>query len=188
MEDSFMNDAKEDTARRQEVERILEERARDLSRPPKQKTDTLGESHELLVLGVGSELYGIHLGSVQEIQILRGLAPVPGTPKFWAGLINLRGRLVPALDLPAYLGLPVATDQAFTKIVVVAQADLIVALLVHEVKGVRRLPKDAIQPSVKNSRQSGAEVVTGITADLISVLDLNVLLGDSRLVVDEAAF
>ncbi len=180
------NGAKED-AGRNDVDRILEERARDLARPPKQKTDTLGESHELLVLGVGSELYGIHLGSVQEIQILRGLAPVPGTPKFWAGLINLRGRLVPALNLPVYLGLQVPPDLAFAKIVVVAQADLIVALLVHEVKGVRRLAKEAIQP-VKNSRQSGAEVVTGITTDLISVLDLNMLLSDSKLVVDEAAF
>jgi purine-binding chemotaxis protein CheW len=180
------NNSKEDNAR-SEVDRILEERARDLARLPKQKTETRGESHELLVLAVGSELYGIHLGSVQEIQLLRGMAPVPGTPKFWAGLINLRGRLVPALDLPVYLGLQIPPEMAFAKIVVVAQNDLIVALLVHEVKGVRRLAKEAIQP-VKNSRQSKAEVVTGITADLISVLDLNVLMSDPRLVVDEAAF
>ncbi len=152
---------------------------------PKQKTSAPGTSHELLILGVGEELFGVNIESVQEIQILKGLTPVPGTPKFWAGLINLRGRLVPALDLHSYLALPGINGASYSKIVVVTGAGLTVALFVHEVKGARRFAKEAIQPPVRNASRQGVEVITGITADLISVLDLNALLSDPRIAVGE---
>ena len=169
-----------------DVQRILEERARDLGRLPKQHARTPGASQELLILGVGDELFGVNIEYVQEIQILRGLTPVPGIPDFWAGLINLRGRLVPALDLRKYLELPVRGTAAYTKIVVITGSGLTVAMFVQEVKGSRRFATDAIRPPVREVLNHGVQVVTGITSDLISVLDLDALLGDPRLAVGAA--
>jgi purine-binding chemotaxis protein CheW len=173
------------TQTEKDIQRILEERARDLGRVPKQKVQDAGGSHELLILGIGDELFGVNIESVQEIQMLKILTPVPGTPKFWAGLINLRGRLVPSLDLRAYLEL---TDKAlppYTKIVVINEAGIALAMLVHEVKGARRFAKESLRPPVKDTAREGVGIISGITVDLISVLDLNALLADPRLSVGE---
>jgi len=179
------------TQAEKEIQRILEDRARELARLPKQKTKTGGEIQEFLILEVGNEFYGVHIENVQEIQLLKGLAPVPGTPDFWAGLINLRGRLVPALDLRRYMGLVQkgagggSAGSGYSRVVIVNVSDLLIALLVHEVNDVRRFGNDSLRPPVKDMTRTTSAVVTAITPDLISILDLGAILADPRIVVDE---
>ena len=86
-----------------QVQRILEARARELSREP--EADARGDTVELVVLALGPERYGVAGQLVQAIHPLSGLTSVPGLPAFWAGLVNLRGRLYPVLNLRRYLGL-----------------------------------------------------------------------------------
>src|SRR5688572_24011231 len=85
------------------VQSILLARARELARPP--QAETRGETVELVVLALGAERYGVSSQNVQAVHALAGLTPAPGLPPFWAGLVNLRGRLVPVLNLRRYLGL-----------------------------------------------------------------------------------
>src|SRR5213596_3225996 len=92
------------TAGADHIRRVLEERARLLARAPEPASTE--PTQDLLVLAVGAERYGIELRWVQEIQPLSGLTAVPGTPAFWAGVVSLRGRLHPVLDLRRYLALP----------------------------------------------------------------------------------
>ena len=88
----------------EDAQRILEARARRLAQPP--DAPIAGEMLELVILALGTERLGVDVRHVQEIQPLGELTPVPGVAAFWAGLINLRGRLYPVLDLRRYLGLP----------------------------------------------------------------------------------
>ncbi len=176
------------TLTEKEIQRILEDRARELARLPKLKGAAGVAIQEFLILEVGNEFYGVHIESVQEIQMLKGLAAVPGTPDFWAGLINLRGRLVAAMDLRCYLGLAQrgsAANAAYSRVVIVNVADMLIALLVNEVKNVRRFGNDSLRPPVKDLGRTAAGIVTAITPDLISILDLDALLADSRIMVDE---
>ena len=174
-----MTDAPLDTDRTQ---RILEARARELAREP--EADARGDTLELVVLSLGQERYGVASQLVQAIHPLAGLTPVPGLPAFWAGLVNLRGRLYPVLNLRRYLGLA-GEAPANGKLALVAAAGLSVALWVDEVPEVRQVPLAQIGPHLSEALedQAGAAGRHGLTPDFLAVLDLEALLADARLVV-----
>jgi purine-binding chemotaxis protein CheW len=164
------------------IERILEERAQALARVP--AAEAVQDKAELVVLAVGAERYGIDILKVQTIQALTGLARVPGLPGFWAGLVNLRGGLYPVLNLRRYLALPGQPPEG-GKVVLVAGAGLNVAVWVDDVLEIRRVPHAQIGAPLADAAtaaQRGAGV-RGVTPDLLVVLDLEILLGDPRLLV-----
>lgn len=169
------------------LQRILEERAQALARTP--HVETPDETVELVVLALGPERYGVDVEHVQEIQPLAGLTSVPGLPFFWAGVVNLRGRLYPILNLRRYLELPEAAPVEGSKVVLVAAANLNVALLVDDVPEVRQVPQAQIGLPLTDAASARRETqnVRGVTPDLLAVLDLEALLADARLVVQEQA-
>src|SRR5258706_9217812 len=123
------------------IDRVLEERARALAQVP--PAETAGDESELVVLALGAERYGLDILQVQSIQPLAGLARVPGLPPFWAGLVNLRGRLYPVLNLHRYLALP-GQPAENGKVIVVAANGLSDALSVYDVLEIRQVPLDQI--------------------------------------------
>jgi purine-binding chemotaxis protein CheW len=164
------------------IEQILEERAQALARVP--AAEAARHEAELVVLALGPERYGVDILQVQTIQALTGLARVPGLPPFWAGLVNLRGRLYPVLNLRRYLALP-GQPAEDGKVVLVAAANLSVALWVDDVLEIRRVPLEQIGAPLADAAtaaQRGAGV-RGVTPDFLVVLDLDILLGDPRLLV-----
>ena len=169
-----------------DIERVLEERARALARVP--AAETAGTEIELVVLALGAERYGVNILQVQSFQARPGLARVPGLPAFWAGLVNLRGRLYPVLNLRRYLALAGQPAEG-GKLVVVAGGGLSVALWVDDVLEIRQVPLDQIGAPLADAAtvaQRGPGV-RGVTPDLLVVLDLDVLLGDARLVIQAAS-
>ena len=178
-----MTDTSESAAR---IEQVLEERARALARAP--EDESASHDAELVVLALGEERYGVDILQVQTIQALAGLTPVPGLPPYWAGLVNLRSRLYPVLNLRRYLALPGQPAEG-GKVVLVEAAGLNVALWVDDVLAVRRVPLDQIGAPLADAvtaAQRGPGV-RGVTTDLLVVLDLDVLLGDPRLVIQANA-
>lgn len=163
------------------IQRILEERARRLAQAPADHVAV--KTVPLVELAVGDERFGVNLLQVEEIQPLKGLTPVPGVAAHWAGVVNLRGRLYPVLDLRPYLRLPVSGPPDGGQIVLVSAAGLSVALWASEVVAVRQVPQDDIQPSMLDARGTARDIVAGVTADLLSVLDLEALLSDPTLAV-----
>jgi purine-binding chemotaxis protein CheW len=162
---------------------ILEERARELARPLDE--EDRGESTSLLILGVGAERYGIDITTVQETRSLAQIAPLPNTPPFWRGLVNVRGRLCPVLDLGRYLQVPDAGlgEGDLRMLVVVFGAGLTVALVVDSVGEIRRIPTGSVKASPAESPGAGSRAILGVTPDLVSVLDVDELLGDQSLIV-----
>jgi purine-binding chemotaxis protein CheW len=164
---------------------VLEERARALSRSS-DGDETSGETIGMVVLAVGEERYGVEVKDVQEIEPLDKLTPIPGTPAFWSGVVNLRGSMYPVLDIERYLGLPSSEVTESSKVALVSRAGLSVGLLVDEVPEIRQVRVSEIGPPVADG-SSKAEVVRGVTPDMLSVLDLEALLGDPALVIEDDA-
>jgi purine-binding chemotaxis protein CheW len=164
--------------------RILEERARALAGAL--VAEEPADNVELVVLTVGSERYGVDADRVREIRSLAELTPVPGTPPFWAGIVNVRGTLYPVLDLRRYLDLPGAEggDQA-RKVALVSAAGLAVGLMVEDASGVRPVAPDAVGPPLGGASEAVSATVRGVTDDLLAILDVEALLADPRLGVNE---
>jgi purine-binding chemotaxis protein CheW len=176
------------TAQAQETEditRVLEERARALARSS-EENESSGETIGMVVLAVGDERYGVEVQEVQEIEPLDKITPIPGTPAFWTGVVNLRGSMYPVLDIERYLGLPTSEGTESPKVALVSRNGLSVGLLVDEVPEIRQVSVSEIGPPVADG-SSKAEVVRGVTPDMLSILDLEALLSDPALVIEDDA-
>jgi purine-binding chemotaxis protein CheW len=169
----------------EDITRVLEERARALAHSSEQD-ETSGESIGMVVLAVGDERYGVEVQDVQEIEPLDKITPIPGTPAFWTGVVNLRGSMYPVLDIERYLGLPSSDEVENPKVALVSRNGLSVGLLVDEVPEIRQVSVGEIGPPVADG-SSKAEVVRGVTPDMLSVLDLEALLSDPALVIEDDA-
>jgi purine-binding chemotaxis protein CheW len=168
-----------------DITRVLEERARALARSS-DEDETSGETIGMVVLAVGEERYGVEVQDVQEIEPLDKITPIPGTPAFWTGVVNLRGSMYPVLDIERYLGLPASEEVESPKVALVSRNGISVGLLVDEVPEIRPVKVSEIGPPVADG-SSKAEVVRGVTPDMLSVLDLEALLSDPALVIEDDA-
>lgn len=118
------------------------------------------EEQQLVVFRLGSEEYGVDILQVQEIKRMLDITRVPQAPDFIEGVINLRGQIIPVLDLRRRFGFPAAERTADTRIIVVNIGELIIGLIVDTVLEVISLSKEAISPA--------PALVTGIDNDFLS--------------------
>ena len=120
------------------------------------------DSRELLQLvtfRLGNEEFSLDILRVQEIIRHMELTRVPRTPDFVDGVINLRGRVIPVLDLRKRFGLPSEERTNETRIIVVDVDNKTVGLKVDAVSEVLRLPADTVEPA--------PAIVTGVESDYI---------------------
>jgi purine-binding chemotaxis protein CheW len=138
-----------------------------------------------LVFHLAGERYAVPGWQVREVRPAGQMTPLPGTPRFVAGLINVRGRVVSALDLRPLLGLPVDGDSlSVTMLVSSPRGD--VAVLIGEQPTVQWLSDGDLGPMPPGGPPGlDPSCVRGVTRDLIVVLDAERLLADPRLVVQE---
>lgn len=119
----------------------------------------------------GGQCFAVAAGGVAEVIRAATLAPVPQAPEAVAGLLHLRGRIVPVIDVRTRLGLEAAGGPPRTHLVV-AIADEWYSLLVDDVLDVHAIPRCHIEHPVKSF--GTADAVTGVVAAdgrLIHVLD-----------------
>lgn len=167
-----------------QVARILRERAARLARP----ADSVASSSEMLELlefRLASECYAVETRFVGEVQPLRDLTPLPGTPPFVRGIVNLRGRVLPVYDLKKFFALPEQGLTDLHRILVVEDGGLEIGLLADVVVGVRAMPVTALSPPLPTLSAIAAEYLKGISEERLVVLDAGRLLSDPRIVVND---
>lgn len=164
---------------------IFDRRAEELAGRP--AAPARGAGFEALVFALGSEQYALPSAQVQEVRVLDQLTPLPGTPSFIAGLINVRGRIVPVLDPRPLFGLPVSGQAPDTALLLAGGAGQ-VGLLVTSRPSIRWLPTSPLGPLPAGAPPGlDAAFVRGVTPDLVIVLDADRLLADRRLLVEQEA-
>jgi len=101
----------------------------------------------LVVFTLADETYGIDISTVNEIIRMQAITEVPRTPDFVEGVINLRGRIVPVIDLRKRFSLAVSEETQASRIMVVELEGLTVGMIVDSVSEVLRLPASSIEPT-----------------------------------------
>jgi purine-binding chemotaxis protein CheW len=171
-------------ARANEVEQILRTRARALARTPP-RIPAAGAMLELLEFRLASERYAVESRLVQEVHPLRDLTPLPCTPPFVLGIVNVRGRILPVLDLKKFFDLPERGLTDLHRVILVRGNDLELGLLADVIVGVRSVAADRLQPSLPTLTGIRADFLKGITDERLVVLDLDRILLDPKIIVHE---
>lgn len=114
---------------------------------------------QLVSFNIGSEEFGVDILKVQEINRMVEITKVPQAPRYVEGVINLRGKVIPIIDLRKRFNLEMKEHDKNTRIVVVDISGNIMGMIVDAVSEVLRLPADTIEPP--------PELVTGINSEYI---------------------
>lgn len=132
---------------------------------------------------IGNEEYAVDIFYVKEINRLSHITKVPNAPEFIEGVINLRGRIIPVIDLRIKMGLPKKENDKNSRIIVVEDEEILVGFLVDAVKEVIRIPKKIIEepPEIVTSNKTDFISSVGKLDDrLLIMIDLKKILSKNE--------
>jgi purine-binding chemotaxis protein CheW len=167
-----------------DVKSILRSRARALAQPPARSSGD-EESLELLEFRLAKERYALETRYVSEVYPLKNLTPLPSTPAFVAGVVNVRGRIVAVLDLKKFFTLPEGGLTDLHRIILISGHDMEFGLLADLSVGVLTIAMSSVQRALPTLTGIGADYLKGVTADRLIVLDMERILTDPRIIVHE---
>ncbi len=144
-------------------------------------TDTVNtEMLQFVTFKLAAEKYGVNILKVQEINNIKDFAKIPHAPPYVEGAINLRGKVIPVLNLRKKFGIEAKTLDDYTKIVIMNVRGHTMGILVDAVSEVLRIPQSVIMPAPPVASEVKAEFIYGIAKleqGLIIILDMDKLLG-----------
>lgn len=143
--------------------------------PPEPAVD--GEFH-LVTFHLDTEEYGVDIGRVQEIIRVGHITGVPNAPEFVRGVINLRGKIIPVIDLRKRMVLPEAPGTKHSRIMVVEAGPKVLGLLVDRVSQVIRLPLTAVDapPDEIEAARGFVRGIGKIDSRLVMIMELDRVL------------
>jgi purine-binding chemotaxis protein CheW len=143
------------------------------------------DAFQALVFRLADEWYALPSWQVREVRALSDLTALPGVPEFIAGLVNVRGRVITALDLRPFFGLRGAGGPLQT-IMLVAASQGDIALLTSDPPTLRWLRDGDLGPlPAGGPARLDASFVRGVTTDLVVVLDAERILADQRMLIQD---
>ncbi len=155
----------------------------------KQEETFAGQADELLQLvsfNIGSEEFGVDILKVQEINRMVEITKVPQAPHYVEGVINLRGKVIPIIDLRKRFNLEIKEYDKNTRIVVVDIGGHITGMVVDSVSEVLRLPSNTIEAPPEIVAGVNSEYIRGVAKledrlliflDLSKVIDVDEMAG-----------
>lgn len=140
---------------------------------------------DAVLFQLAGETYALALEFLQDVLPLHEITPVPCTPAFVAGIINVRGQIVSVLNLKALFNLADADDARPRNVLLLSNGEMRFGVAADYVFGVQRLPKSDLQPPPPTLEGFKGEYVAGVTSKMTIVLDAGKMLADTRLIVQE---
>jgi purine-binding chemotaxis protein CheW len=133
---------------------------------------------------IDGQQYAFRIEQIQEIVILDQVTPTPQVPEYVEGVSNLRGAIIPIINLRRLFGLKARPTDSNTRTIVVSVGERIMGCTVDMVSHVIRIPEESIQPAPETVTADGANYISGFAKlddRLVIVLDIDELLSPRRL-------
>lgn len=130
---------------------------------------------QLVVFRLANEFFGIDIASVESIIKMQDITRLPQTPDFMEGIINLRGKILPVIDLSKRLNLPAVEKTLESRIVITSFSTATIGLIVDNVEEVIDIDDSLIEPPPSITSSVNIEFIRGIAKAgkmLILLLDL----------------
>jgi purine-binding chemotaxis protein CheW len=168
----------------EQTQRILKARALALAAEPT-PAEAADEYVEIVEFILAHERYAVESIHVREVYPLENLTPLPCTPGFVLGIVNVRGEILSVIDLKKFFELPEKGLTDLNKVIVLQSANMLFGILADAIVGIRRIPLTDIQPSLPTLTGVRENYLRGVTAERLVVLDADRLLTDEGIVVRE---
>ncbi|BDQ32568.1 chemotaxis protein CheW [Pseudodesulfovibrio portus] len=142
------------------------------------------ELTQLVTFSIGEEEFGVNILQVQEIIRTMEITNVPRAPEFVEGVINLRGKVIPIVDMRRRFGLASKEHDKYTRIIVIENEMIIVGFVVDSVSEVLRIPASSVQPPPPVVAGMDADYIHGVGKlgdRLLILLDLDSLLDNEEM-------
>jgi len=125
-------------------------------------TTEINEVIQLVGFKLGDEDFAVDISRVQEINRMLKITKVPNSQEFVEGVVNLRGKIVPVVNLRERLGFPKKEEDAKTKIIVTEINNSLIGFIVDEVREVIRIPKDIIEQTPTIASSIEKDLINGV--------------------------
>jgi purine-binding chemotaxis protein CheW len=159
--------------------------ARALALADEGTASAVGDHLQIIEFSLAHERYGFEYRFVREVYPLRDYTPLPGTPPFILGLVNVRGRLLSILDLKQLYDLPSPGLTDLNKLILLESGDMHLAVLADAVLGVRSVPALTLHRTLPTLAGLRAEFLRGLTDDRLILLDAERLLASADILVQQ---
>ncbi len=139
---------------------------------------------QYLTFFLSERSYGVPVSSVREINRMTQITPVPRTPVFISGVMNLRGKIIPVVDLRIKLGLEAKSSTRNTCIVVIESEGRLMGVIVDAVSSVIDLQTSQIEPAPDLGESTRFRYVIGmgkVDQDLVILLDIAATLSPQEM-------
>ncbi len=175
----------------EEKKKILKKRAQDIAQEPKK--EEVEEYIEVVEFLLAYERYGIESSYVREVYPLKEFTPLPCTPPFVLGIINVRGRILSVIDIKKFFDLPEKGLGDLNKVIILHSEGPVLSevegmefgILADVVLGVHNVLLSELQPSLPTLTGIREEYLKGVTGERVVILDAEKLLSDKKIAVHE---
>lgn len=134
---------------------------------------------QFVVFILSNEQYGLNIQMVNNIEKMIPITRVPKTPDFIKGVINLRGEIVPIMDLRQRFGLSIQDETEETRIIIIKYEDILAGIIVDEVKEVMNIAEDSIESITSIGNESFKDSILGagkVDGSVITLLNIERLV------------
>ncbi len=149
----------------------------------------IADNVQLVAFFLENEEFAAEIGQVREVMKVVNITPLPRSFNYIEGVINLRGEIIPVVDLRKRFGLPTEERDNSSRIIIVELVDDDIGLIVDSVTEVIRISRDSIQPPPDNVAGARTDLIKGvgkINDRLIIILNLEkILLTNEQITLDD---
>lgn len=168
----------------EQKKRILEARARMLAQQA-EEPESAEQRIEVIEFVLAYERYGVEASFVREVFPMTDLTPLPCTPPFVLGIINVRGQIVSVIDIKKFFDLPEQGLTDLNKVIILQSDAMEYGILADLIIGTYSISMSELQPSLPTLTGIREGYLKGITRDRVVILDAAKLLSDRNLIVHE---
>ena len=139
---------------------------------------------KVAVFSLSDELYGMEVADIKEVFHLENLTPLPGTPLFLKGVVNVRGKIIPVIDLKSFFQLPDTGISDLNKVIMIENNSYGLGLLTDSIKGVEEIDFNTLEPPLPVLTDIRANYTKGLVNGII-ILNALSIVNDKKLIINE---
>ncbi len=169
---------------KKELQSLLKMRAVAMAKEAGQKKKIL-TIMEVIEFTLATESYGIESAFVRKVYPLKDYTPLPGVPSFILGIVNVRGQILPVVDLKKLFNLPDKGLGELSKVIILNNEKMEFGILADEVNRTKVIYLEELLPVPPTVTGIGEEYLKGVTKDRLIILNTEKLLMDKNIIVDD---